>query len=363
MVIDAMQVAHFRNLSASCLLPCQELNILMGENGQGKTNWLEAIWLCTGARSFRGCQTKELVTLGYAGNAVIENQYTGFGRSQTMRLTLGAKKTYEQNKVKKPFSKVAGEFFAVAFTPDHLSLINLGPEVRRRFLDATLCQFKPAYLAALGNYQKALGCKNNLLKKMEKDGTDLFDQMLPFELIMAQTAALMIKERTAYLKKVQQVAADYYAKISGEKETFSLRYLPGVKGQTPEEILDLITQVHGRDVAVGYQTRGVHKDDIEFLLDGHEAKKIASQGQRRSMVLALKLAEADLLEQETGEAPVVLLDDVLSELDEKRQSFLLNQLGHRQLFITLCDPTAVLRVKRQNHRLFCLQNGCITMKE
>lgn len=363
MKVRRLTVSGFRNLKDGTFCPDEGVNILCGENAQGKTNLLEALWLFTGGRSFRGAQDSELVAFGQTKGS-LSLDFEAAEREQNAQITLSPRRAATLNGVKVgAASRLAGRFCGVVFSPAHLSLIEDGPENRRRFLDAAYCQLRPSYAGALSSYQRTLAQRNALLRDKQQTGRrellEVFDDRL------ALAGARLIRVRGAYLAHITPRAAEVYDGLSGGREQLGLRYAPS--GNIPWEqsaedtraaLLAALEAAREADLSAGFSTVGPHRDDFEVTVNGRSARVFGSQGQRRSAVLALKLAEAAALREVTGEPPVALLDDVMSELDERRQDYLLNHMTDGQVFITCCEPSAVLRLADGGR--FHVENGCIT---
>ena len=241
-------------------------------------------------------------------------------------------------------AQIVGSFCAVVFSPDHLTLIKNGPEERRNFIDAAICQLKPSYTSVLGRYRRALNERNALLKDIPKhreleDTVDIWNEKLAHE------GAELVCERLRYLQRLIPHASAFYDGISDSREKLSVSYRMSYadkdcndKNEISNGILDGLRKRQNDDICCGYTTTGPHRDDLTVKINEKEARIYGSQGQQRSAVLALKLAEASSLGEEKGEFPVILLDDVLSELDPSRQAYLLRKLQGMQVFITCCEP-------------------------
>ncbi len=344
MYVKSITLEHYRNLKNTRIFFSEGINVIDGDNAQGKTNLIESLWLFTGGRSFRGARESELIAFGEK-QARTELCFHSQDRDQTIALTItGSKRTAVLNDVPKSgLSQIIGSFCAVVFSPDHLTLIKNGPEERRSFIDAAICQIRPSYAAVLSRYKRVLNERNALLKDIPRH-RDLEDTLDIWDERLAHEGALAAQERFHYIEKLTGLAETFYAGISDGKESLSLTYKTtygGQSGMTREELKELILasllKKQRDDIYCGFTTSGIHRDDLTVTINGREARSFGSQGQQRSAVLALKLAEASVLQQEKGEAPVILLDDVLSELDASRQSYLLHKLEGLQVFITCCD--------------------------
>ena len=360
MLIKSIKTENYRNLENTEFFPSEGINIICGDNAQGKTNLLECIWLFTGGRSFRGSKDSELVAFGEKF-ARISLSFETAVRQQSIAITIsGGKREAVLNDVpKKYMSQIIGSFCAVVFSPDHLSLIKSGPEERRNFIDAALCQIKPAYAVLLSRYKRMLNERNALLKDIPRhreleDMLDIWDERLAAE------GAKIAIERQGYVSSLSQLAQGFYDGISGGRERLSLQYKTVCRGSAEEiktALTSSLTQRRSDDIYCGYTSAGVHRDDLIVKINDKDARSFGSQGQQRSAVLAMKLAEAAEAGERVGEKPVILLDDVLSELDIKRQSYLLNRLEGMQVFITCCERA------ESAEAIFRMNNGKITKAE
>ena len=359
MRLDHLKVEQFRNLESAELNPAPRLTVLCGANGQGKTNLLESIWLLTGAKSFRGAKDAELIRRDQPF-AVIEADFEGGGRDQALRLTVGSRQSERPGRRARlngadrgRASAVAGTFTAVVFDPNHLSLVKAGPEGRRHFLDAALCQLFPGYLAALRRYARLTAQKNALLKAYDiTPGGDVL--LETYNEAMAQCGAEVMGRRAQYLDRLAPLAEANYRDISSGAEALGVRYMPCCEPGNPQALAARLREVRPQELRAGFCLTGPHREDLEILIDGQPGKIYGSQGQQRSAVLALKLAEASVAGEVLGEHPVMLLDDVLSELDDARQTYLLTRIEDKQTFVTTCDSAAFART---NGKLVFVEGG------
>ena len=344
---------NFRNLRGGEFAPCGGVNVIFGRNAQGKTNLLEALWLFTGGRSFRGARDAELVRRGESA-AELKMAFFSEEREQTASISIAdGRRTAELNGVPKgPCSALTGKFCAVVFSPEHLSLVSGGPALRRDFVDAALCQLKPGYASLLAGYNRALYQRNALLKDIPRHA-ELTDTLEIWDARLAEFGGRVVRQRTAYLDALRGPAAAFYAGISGDRETLALSYR-----KSAEDIGRALAEARREDILAGHTSAGPHRDDVELSVDGASARAYASQGQKRSAVLALKLAEAELLSRANGERPAVFLDDVLSELDAGRQNYLLNSLTNCQVFLTCCEADAARPMERG--ALFRMEGGALS---
>ena len=362
MRLTHLELTDHRNIAHAVLDPDPTLTVLCGPNGQGKTNLLESIWLLTGGKSFRGSKDAELIRRG-CEFSVIEGSFDAAESEKNIRLTVGSKGSARPGRTAKlngvdqgRAAALAGNFQAVVFEPDLLSLVKGGPEGRRRFLDAALCQVYRPYLVALRRYTRLTAQKNALLKHWE-DAAQPAVLLETFNAQMAQYGALILRHRAQFLAALAPLAAANYRDISQGAEQLTVRYLPCVDPDGGEQaLLEKMFHLTDAERRAGFCLCGPHREDLELLLDGQPARTFGSQGQQRSAVLALKLAEAAVLGEVLGEAPVMLLDDVLSELDDARQTYLLTRMGEHQTIVTSCDTAAFART---NGKIVQVQGGCV----
>lgn len=359
MKINTLELENYRNIE-KLSLTFDDVNIIYGENAQGKTNLIEAIYLFTGAKSFRGVRDKELIKFG-CDFSKLKIDFTNKSRQQTAEIMIKNKREATLNGVKKKSPVLLGEELkAVIFSPVHLSMIKDGPGERRKFADSALCQIKSGYRNILKEYNKALAQRNSLLKDIAFNSS-LSDMLYIWDKSFAKYGAKIIYQRQKYIEALIPYAKEIFNGLSNGREDIDL-VLTGAfdyKNLTLNEIENkmMIALQNNRqaDMIMKITTIGPHRDDIEILINGKSARKYGSQGQQRSCVLALKLAEASLLREKTQDEPVALLDDVMSELDEGRQDYILNHIKDWQVFITCCDPASVLRLKQG--KTFHIENG------
>ncbi len=351
MKINSVQLNNFRNISSMELHATDGVNVIYGENAQGKTNILEAIWLFTGCKSFRGSKDAEFIKFNEEF-AKINLDFSDNNRNKKSEIIIGnKKKNVTLNGVSlRSSSELIGSFYAVIFSPSHLSLIKDGPSGRRRFLDTALCQLKPSYAENLAGYRRALLQRNALLKDLYLS-PQLYDILDTWDDQLARYSAAVISERLKYIEILSQYSKQIYAGISENKESFSVTYSRNDITNINISFNDLynlelerVKNARKEDVLYKTTTIGPHRDDLDILINNVSARSFGSQGQQRSCALALKLGESEIIKKITGETPVALLDDVMSELDEKRQDYVLNHINDRQVFLTCCDPSQVLRL-------------------
>ncbi len=342
------------------------VNVVVGENAQGKTNLLEAVAYLSSASSHRARYDRELIRHG-VDHAFLKAGVTSRGRELTLEADLhrGARRQLRSNGVKlKTAGDLSGLLNTVLFCPEDLYLIREGAETRRRFLDSCICQLRPRYAQALAEYRRLYQHKTRILKDGEQY-PGLLDALDDFSLRMAQCGVVLIHYRAHFVKRLAEIAPAIHADCSGGREQLSLRYETvstvtdpeaGPKALLPQL---LAHQESHREAEIASRSclSGPHKDELAVEIDGNAAKAYASQGQTRTAALALKLAARDIFRRETGEWPVLLLDDVLSELDARRQEFVLNRITSGQVFITCCEEEKLARLKKG--RAFRVSGGTL----
>ena len=344
MQIDRLSLRGFRNYDDAQAQFVPGVNLLVGGNANGKTNLLEAVSYLSTGRSFRTRREAELIRFG-ADFAELRAQVQSQERTRELRAVLFSGRRPRQLWLAGVRQRSrAGVLTSVLFCPEDLMILKKGASGRRRLMDGVICQLRPNYEAALAEYGRLLDQKSALLRE-RYDNPSLLQVLPEYDLRMAQTGALVISYRSRYVKALAQEAARYHREFSGDSETLELTYRT-VSTVTdpfaPPETLCAQLQEHQRsharaELESAQCLSGPHKDDFEAVINGLPVAQFASQGQTRTAVISLKLAERALLRQGTGETPVLLLDDVLSELDAGRQDFVLNQLREGQVFITCCE--------------------------
>ena len=350
MTINSVKIKNFRNIADLSFTANDGVNVIYGENAQGKTNILESIWLFTGCKSFRGAKDSELIKFN-EDFAKINLDFSDNLRDKKSEIVIAdKKKNVSLNGVSlRSTAELIGSFYAVIFSPVHLSLIKDGPSARRKFLDTALCQLKPSYAENLAGYKRALIQRNALLKDLHLN-SGLYDMLDTWDEQLAKYSAYVIKERLKYIDLLSVYSKDIYSGISENKEIFSVFYSKKEisKDSSVKDIYlsetENLKNSRKEDIFSKTTTVGPHRDDLEILINNVSARSFGSQGQQRSCALALKLGESEIIKKVTGENPVALLDDVMSELDEKRQDYVLNHINDRQVFLTCCDPSQVLRL-------------------
>ncbi len=343
-----LRLRNFRNYEDLCLEFDPGVNLIVGQNAQGKTNLLEAVGYLGSGKSFRAQKTGEMLRFG-ADFADLEGKMFTQGREQTIRWTLFSDRKSRQlhrNGVrKKTAAEISGMLPSVLFCPEDLMVLKAGAAPRRRLGDSALCALRPNYDGALQEYNRILEQKNRILK--DRFAHPRLLEVLPeYNARLCQVGALLISYRARFYEGLGKAAAGFHSQFSGGSEAFSLEYKTVSTVTDPfapvsvlaEQLLDHLESHYRAELDSCQCLTGPHKDDFDVSLSGISLKAYGSQGQTRTAAISLKLAQRELMRRESGEEPVLLLDDVLSELDSGRQDFVLNQISQGQVFITCCEP-------------------------
>ncbi len=364
MICNGISVNNFRNIKAASVAFDRGVNVLHGDNAQGKTSLLEAIYLISLGRSFRSAHEADLIKFGEEYSR-ISLDYADSLRNQniTVYLAKDKRKQVEQNRVKvTKMSDIIGQFRAVMFCPEHLSLVKDGPSERRAYLDVAISQLRPVYLKSLQKYNQILKQRNQLIKSAYHDRKSFDDTIEFWSAQLAREAAVISRFRLWYSKLADEQVKKAFLRMTGEREVPEIIYCGSSKAdpdsytdqaETERRYFELLMSSHDREIAQGATLYGIHKDDLEINLNGRSARIYASQGQQRSISVTMKLAEGEICRADTGEYPVFLLDDVLSELDSKRRLYLQSEMQDRQVIMTTCEAVE----KRDGVKIITVKNG------
>ena len=347
MKCKTIKVNNFRNIVSADLSFSDGVNLLWGENAQGKTNMLEAVCFFSLGKSFRGAKENEFIKFG-SKQSDISLDFSDSVREQNLKIDFYRDKIkhIEQNGVKlSRVSEMIGLFRAVLFFPEHLNIIKEGPSMRRSYLDVAISQLRPVYLRSLQRYNHILAQRNKLIKSAPFDRRS-FDSTVEFwSSQLAHEASQITKSRLGYIDMVQKELKVCFEEMTDGRETPSIAYDFSIKLKE-NEIGDVklmekayfsqLMSSHDREISAGATLWGIHKDDLEIRLNGKNARNFASQGQQRSLALGLKLAESAISHTASGEEPVLLLDDVFSELDAGRRQYLTERMKRGQVIMTAC---------------------------
>lgn len=368
MTIKSLKLIHFRNYDSLDIEFHPRFNVIYGNNGHGKTNILESLFLCSTGRSHRTSKEKEMIQFQQENFCVrleIEKKDIHFTLEY---LFTNGKKHLQVNEVPlDKLSKLMGNLVVVLFSPEDMALVREEPAHRRRFLDITISQMKPAYFYALQQYKKVLVQRNTLLKDWKKiqnpqQMIDVWDQQI------VKYGVKILTERTQFLHKLEEIIKPKHAYLTDQKEEIQLRYRSSIS--LPEEksmheletyYLDVLKSNLSQDQDRCFTEKGPHRDDFDIFINGIKVRNFASQGQQRTTLLSIKLAEIELIKQTIGEEPVLLLDDFASELDLNRHEKFMKSLGNMQILLTSTDQNILKSfLKKEDIKYFFIQNGQCT---
>lgn len=357
MVIESLELENFRNYETLHMLFDSGTNIFYGDNAQGKTNILEALYICATTKSHKGSKDRELIRFG-CQEAHIRGRLKKCGQEYQIDMHLKKNKTKGIAINKVPIRK-ASELFGIVnmifFSPEDLNIIKNGPSERRRFLDSELCQVDKIYLYHLTNYNKAVNQRNKLLKSISFQ-KELIDTLPVWDSQLVRYGSLLIERRRRFAEQLNEIMGEIHSQLSGGKEKLLLKYEPNV---TEDTFLESLRNYQSRDFIQMATSAGPHKDDLCFCVNGMDIRKYGSQGQQRTAALSLKLAEIELVRQMIKEDPVLLLDDVLSELDQNRQNYLLDSIGGIQTMITCTGLDEFIKHRFPVNQVFKVTEGTV----
>ncbi|MDP4118821.1 MAG: DNA replication/repair protein RecF [Bacillota bacterium] len=368
MYVKEIYLENFRNYKKQHVCFSKNLNILYGNNAQGKTNMLESIFLGAIGKSFKPVSEKEMIMFGEKFSD-IRIDYFSSGRDMynTVRLFSEKKKAVSVNGVElTKMSELLGKLTVVVFTPEELSLIKDGPFARRRFLDISISQIKPKYLHTLSSYNRVLEQKNKLLKEI-KYTPSLEKTLSLWNEQLALYGSKIILYRIEFIKRIMETAAKIHREISKNKEELTVKYKTvdfSAENMSEKNIKEALTQLleknYDKEITFAQAVTGPHRDDLIFYINGNNSKVFGSQGQQRTTVLSLKLAQKELFLEETGEEPILLLDDITGELDLSRREYLFSKIKNSQVFITCTDTDRIENTK--NAKYFNISDGKVCEK-
>ncbi|MCQ2477917.1 MAG: DNA replication/repair protein RecF [Clostridia bacterium] len=350
MQVKKLICKNFKNILETELEFSQNMNVICGENAQGKTNIIEALWLFSGAKSFRNTKDNNFINFN-CENASIYSEFIFEGVQKTAKIEFSDKKqAFINGKKTKNVSDLAECYKAIVFSPSDLSLVCDGPKERRKFLDVSIGCLYPKYIEILKNYSRAVIQRNQTIKEYKYDGS-LSVMLDVFEKEIAENGEKIIKYRKKYIETLNNYLPEIYNNMSSGKEKIKTVYVANIC----DNIIEKLKESRKEDMYTGITSVGPHRDDISFFINGNDARTFGSQGQKRCVALSLKLSGANVLKEISGEYPVCLLDDVMSELDPKRQNYILNHIKDMQSFITCCDPLNTKGLK--DGKIFKIKDG------
>ena len=340
MIITRVQLTGYRSYESCVLAPCEGVNVLLGDNGQGKTNVLEALYLCCTGRSHRTRQDRELIRWGadFASVKAEAQRRDGSHQVELILPALGRRRIKIAGQEASRSGELMGHVTGVLFSPEDLRTVKDGPAERRRFVDMALSQLRPAYYYALQRYARALKQRGEVLKAASAQPSlaatlDMWDEQL------AAAGAELMRQRRSYIARLNAQAAQVHREISDGREQLEIRYAPSVTlGDDEQALLDALLAARETDLRRMTTSMGAHRDDVALMIGGRDVRAYGSQGQQRTAALAMRLAELSVMREELGEWPMLMLDDVMSELDPSRRRQLIKRLNGIQTFITCTDP-------------------------
>lgn len=355
MIIKKIELKNFRNYENLNIEFDKKTNILYGKNAQGKTNLLEAAYISATTKSYKGIKDSDLIKIGEKEAHIctkIENEDEEY--SIDFHIRTGKPKGIAINKIpQKRASDIFGKVQVVFFSPEDLEILKRGPEKRRRFLDMELSQIDKVYLNDLATYKKTIAQRNKLLKDIEFEHS-LIDTLSVWDDKLIKYGSKIIKKRRNFIANLKEIVSSKYYKIS--HENIEMDYEPNVE---EDDFSEILIKKRWEEIHLGQTTVGPHRDDISFEINGLDARKYGSQGQQRSAALSLKLAEIDIIKEKRGQNPILLLDDVLSELDTERQKELLKSINDVQTIITCTGMEEIKEAGLEIGKVFIVENGRI----
>ena len=350
-----LSLYNFRNYENEKISFGDEVNIIYGDNGMGKTNILEAVYYFSYGRSFRS-SGREIIKDGEKESRIaldFENEQRKY--EGEIKFLSGKRKEIYLNEIElKKTSQLLGNFICVLFTPDEMSIVKGMPEVRRRFCDSSIMPLRPQFIKELIKYRNIINQKTALLKSRSYSTLDIWNEKL------AESGSRIMMMRSSYIERIKNMAADIQKDISCGREELDIIYNPSVRmggdiKETKENFIKKLSEYEQKEKENFFCMAGIHRDEIEFNINGKNAKNYASQGQIRTAVLCLKSAQMEIIKEESGSYPVMLLDDILSELDKKRRDFLISQIKGKQIIITCTDIENSF--KKDSSRIIQIKDG------
>ncbi len=363
MYIEKLKLENYRNYKEIELEFDPNVNIILGENAQGKTNLIESIYISSMGKSFRTSKDKETIKFD-ADMCCITTFFNKYDEDRSVEIAInkaGKKAIKVDGVAVKRLSNLMENILTVIFSPEDLKIIKEDPAKRRNFIDREMCQLKISYYNNLSSYKKVLMQRNTYLKESNIDR-----QMLDvFNMQLANHGAKIIKERVEFVKKLNNISKKLHKEITNGKENIDIKYISNIPVEEDvnlieQNFLNALKKSESQDMIHRNTSRGPHKDDLKVMINNIDAKKFGSQGQQRTAALALKLAEINLITEEKEETPILLLDDVMSELDSERQKYLVNSLKDVQIFLTTTELVEEVRSNLPNGKIINVKKGEIS---
>jgi DNA replication and repair protein RecF len=362
-IVESLKLQNYRNYEYLNMNFDEKINIIYGDNAQGKTNILESMYVCATSKSHRGSKDREIIRFDNDESHIKVNvKKNDMNYRIDMHLKKNKPKGIAVNGIPiKRAVELFGILNIVFFSPEDLNIIKNGPSERRRFIDMELSQLDKIYLDCLINYNKVVNQRNSLLKEYAFSGReDIISSLDIWDMQLVKYGNDVIKSREKFVKEINDLVKSIHTKLSGDREQLEIIYEPCVKEQDFESEL---VRVRDRDLKFKCTNIGPHKDDMCFLINGMDVRKYGSQGQQRTAALSLKLAEIELVKQIIHDTPVLFLDDVLSELDSRRQNFLLDSIGNIQTMITCTGLDEFINNRFSINKIFKVVNGTVSSME
>ncbi|MCI8309337.1 MAG: DNA replication/repair protein RecF [Clostridia bacterium] len=360
MYVNNVSLENFRNYKNQKINFCNNINIIYGDNAQGKTNIIEAIYLCCMGKSFRAKKDMDLIKFNEK-NAIVNVEFVKADREGEITFKIENQKTFFINGVKQSkVSDIIGKINCVIFTPDDIEIVKGGPDKRRKFIDMMISSLRPKYIYLLNDYKKIIEQRNNYLKQIVNCGKpqemlDIWDEQL------AEISSKIYDYRNNYVEKIKEKLYSIHKMITdcgNQYEDIKIKYISS--GSSKEIFLENIRKSRNIDIQRGYTGVGVHRDDIIIYINHKPVASFGSQGQQRTVVLSLKLSELKIVTDEIGDSPILLLDDFMSELDEKRRTILLEKIKENQVIITCTDK---IDIESKNKKIYFVENGICSQLE
>ena len=351
MLITNLKLKNFRNYDELNLNFNKNINIFFGNNAQGKTNIIESIFLCAIGKSFRTSRDKELIKFDKEF-LNIEMAYKKKDRDGKIKIEISDRKNIYLNGIKgKKLSELLGKINVVLFTPDDINILKNGPKMRRRFLDIMIGQLRPNYIYCLNMYLKTLEQRNAYLKqiKLEQKNPDLLEL---WDRNLVEYSEKIYNYRKEFLEKIRSKINNIHKKITNNNENIRIDYISDFSDK--KNFYSALKQNYKIDIMRGITSKGIHRDDFMVFLNDKSVNTYGSQGQNRTVVLSLKMSELQVIKDEIGENPILLLDDFMSELDSERRNNFLNNIGETQVFVTCTDK---LEINKLEYGIFNVKNG------
>ena len=354
-------LSDFRNYASAEVELSKGHNVFLGANGQGKSNLLEAIYALATTRSFRASRDQDLIRFGSdesaialeVGDEAVQIRLCYSRRGRRAAFLFGERLPRVQD--------IVGRFPAISFSSADLAIVSGEPSDRRRFLDSEICLLSPSYLKAFSTYRKVLEHRNACLKSV-REGAGVANELEPWDFALSESGAILRTQREQYVGEIARLAAAHHSMLSGDAESIAISFAPQDESKTCTELQDGFANRRQIDIQAGISTYGPHRDNVVISIDGVSAKPFGSQGQQRTTVLAIKLAVVSYWKDNRGQIPALLLDDIMSDLDEKRRAMVMEVSGGLgQVFITATDMSQVLPEVRSGAKVFHIVEG--TVKE